>query len=152
MLRWTAPVDWGFMRSILRYGAAGALVAAVYLSLPVVLNAAFGVPIQIVIPIAYLIAVTLHFTLQRKFVFRHIGSFALSRRQQAARYVAIGAFQYPATALATAILPGLIGLSTREAYLCAAAAFSLMFFLFLRARVFHAAGPAVSEADRGPVG
>jgi putative flippase GtrA len=152
MLRWTARVDRAFMGSILRYGAAGALVAAVYLSLPVILNAAFGVPIQIVIPVAYVLAVTLHFALQRRFVFRHIGSFALSRRQQAGRYVAIGAFQYPATAVATAVLPGAIGISTREAYLCAAVAFSLMFFLFLRARVFHAAGPAVSETDQRPAG
>src|ERR1700722_15853102 len=97
-------------RSGLRYGIAGATVAAIYLCVPVVLNGWAGVPIQVVIPIAYLLAISLHFTLQRHFVFRHVSEFALTRKSQITRYIAIGSIQYPTTALATALLPALLGL------------------------------------------
>jgi putative flippase GtrA len=139
MHRLSARIDRRLTDSAIRYGAAGALVAGVYLSLPLVASSVFGVPIEIVIPIAYVLAVTLHFVLQRNFVFRHI-EFALSSRQQVTRYIAIGAFQYPTTALATASLPGVLGLSPQATYVGCALAFSLMFFLFLRTRVFHGAG------------
>ena len=72
-------------------------------------TACSGVPIEVAIPIAYVLAVTLHFNLQRHFVFRHVDEFALSTRQQIGRYVVIGAIQYPITALATALLPGCWG-------------------------------------------
>ena len=71
---------------MLRYGIAGATVAAVYLSLPLGLNAIFDVPIQVAIPIGYVLAVSLHFMLQRHFVFRHVSQFALTGREQGARY------------------------------------------------------------------
>lgn len=124
--------------SSLRYGIAGATVAAVYLSVPVVLNGGAGVPIQVVIPIAYLLAISLHFTLQRHFVFRHVSEFALTRRAQIARYVAIGSIQYPTTAAATALLPGWLALSPRTTFVLWSLAMSATFFLVLRTHIFHA--------------
>ena len=73
----------------MRYAIAGATVAIVYLGIPVTLNGGAGVPVQVAIPIAYVAAVTLHFNLQRHFVFRHVSEFALSRREQITRYVGI---------------------------------------------------------------
>jgi putative flippase GtrA len=121
----------------LRYGIAGSTVAVVYLGLPVILNGGFGVPIEIAIPIAYVLAITLHFNLQRHFVFRHVADFALSSRQQVGRYVVVGAIQYPVIALSTALLPGVLGLSERVTYLCTAFAISVTFFLILRSHVFQ---------------
>jgi len=121
-----------------RYGIAGCAVAAVYLGVPVLLNGMFGVAIQIAIPIAYLLAISLHFNLQRRFVFRHVATFALSGRKQAARYVVVAAIQYPTTALCTAVLPGVLGLSERTTYLGTAIAISVTFYLVLRSHVFHA--------------
>jgi putative flippase GtrA len=123
----------------LRYGMAGAAVAAVYLGVPVVLNGAFGLAIQIAIPIAYVLGVSLHFVLQRHFVFRHVGEFALSGRKQVARYVAIGSVQYPTTALCTALLPGVLGLSQRATFVLTALVVSITTFLVLRSHVFHEA-------------
>jgi putative flippase GtrA len=120
-----------------RYLIAGATVAGVYLAIPLLLDGALGVAIQIAIPIAYLIAVSLHFNLQRHFVFRHVTQFALSTREQIVRYVAVGAVQYPLTALSTALLPGALGLSERAAFVCTTLAISLSFFLVLRAHIFH---------------
>ncbi len=128
----------------IRYGVAGLTVALVYLGLPVLFNGTLGVAIQIAIPIAYVLAVSLHFTLQRHFVFRHVTKFALSGRAQAARYVAVGAVQYPTTALSTALLPGLLGLSQRATFVCTSLAISVIFFLVLRGHVFH----PTNEADQ----
>jgi putative flippase GtrA len=121
----------------LRYGIAGAIVACVYPGLPFATNWAVGVPIQVLIPIAYVLAVCLHFFLQRHFVFRHVPEFALSRRGQIGRYVAIGAVQYPTTALATALLPGALGITARVTFVLVTFATSVTFFLFLRGFVFH---------------
>jgi putative flippase GtrA len=131
---------------LLRYAVAGATVAAVYLATPLVLTALVGIPLEVAIPIAYVAAVCLHFNLQRHFVFRHVRSFALSTRYQVARYVVIGAVQYPTAAVSTAVLPGLLGVSARVIYVCTAVTISAVFFLILRTHVFHAAPE--TEAER----
>jgi putative flippase GtrA len=134
---------------MLRYAIAGAIVGAVYLSLPVLLNSGFGIAIQIAIPVAYVVAVSLHFTLQRHFVWRHVTEFALSARQQIARYLAVGAVQYPATALATLLLPRFLGLSDRATYVCTAIVISLIVFVVLRSHIFHAAADAEQPRREG---
>jgi putative flippase GtrA len=123
--------------SAIRYGIAGATVALVYISLPVVLNAGARVPLELSIPVSYLTAVTLHFNLQRHFVFRHVHSFALTRRAQIGRYVIMGAVQYPTAAIATALLPRLLGLSARATFVVVALTMSVGAFLVLRAHIFH---------------
>jgi putative flippase GtrA len=127
------PLTW----PTIRYAIAGLTVASVYLGLPIALNGIFGMPIEAAIPIAYVVAISLHFTLQRLFVFRHVETFALSRREQAMRYVAIAAVQYPTTALSTAILPGLLHVSERAAYLGTALVVAVTFYVVLRTHVFH---------------
>lgn len=122
----------------LRYAVAGATVAAVYPGTPFALGL-LGIPIEVAIPVAYVAAVCLHFNLQRHFVFRHVPSFALSTRYQIARYVAIGAVQFPTAAISTAVLPGALGVSPRLVYLCTALTISAVCFLILRTHVFHPA-------------
>lgn len=132
----------------LRYATTGVIVGLVYVGTPVVLNGGAGVAIQVAIPIAYVLAVSLHFNLQRHFVFRHVAEFALSRRQQIRRYLMIGAVQYPTTAIATALLPELLGLSARVTYVVVTLTMSLVFFLLLRAHIFHA---TVTTELEGPL-
>jgi putative flippase GtrA len=126
---------------MLRYGISGAVVAAVYLGMPIVVSDAFGWPLQAMIPVALVVATTLQFTLQRIFVFRHVDEFALSVRAQVMFYVIVGSIQYPAIALGTFLLPRLFGISDRVAFVATSLAFSLFFFLFIRRRVFHPSEP-----------
>jgi putative flippase GtrA len=136
-----------------RYAVAGAIVAMVYVGGTLLLSGPVGLPIQAAIPIAYVVAVALHFLLQRTFVFRHDGEFALSVREQIVRYLLIAATQYPATAALTALLPALFGMSDQVAYLITVAVISLTFFFVLRWGVFHPhEGHVRRERHPGPVG
>jgi putative flippase GtrA len=136
-----------------RYAVAGAIVAMVYVGGTLLLSGPVGLPIQAAIPIAYVVAVALHFLLQRTFVFRHDGEFALSVREQIVRYLLIAATQYPATAALTALLPALFGMSDQVAYLITVAFISLTFFFVLRWGVFHPhEGHVHHERHPGPVG
>ena len=118
-------------------GIAGSIVARVYLSIPVALNSGAGVPVEVAIPIGYLIAVTLQFNLQRRFVFRHIEEFELSRRGQIGRYVVMGLIQYPITAVATIVLAHVLGIPQRVTFVVVAIATALCVFLVLQTHVFH---------------
>lgn len=126
---------------MIRYGISGTLVAAFYLGTPIAVSDALRWPLQAMIPVAFVLAATLQFTLQRIFVFRHVDGFALSAREQALRFVIVGAVQYPITALGTFLLPKLFGVPDRIAFIMLSLAFSLFFFLFIRRRVFHASEP-----------
>jgi putative flippase GtrA len=135
-------IDGELAGSTLRYAIAGATVAGTYLAIPIGLGVLFAVPIQVAIPIAYVLAVSLHFVLQRHFVFRHVEAFALSTRQQIGRYIAMGAVQYPTTALATALLPGVLGVGERVTFVAVTLVISASCFLVLRSHIFHAAETA----------
>lgn len=130
-----------------RYAIAGTIVAGVYVGIPIALNGGAGVPLEAVIPIAYLTAVILHFNLQRRFVFRHVDEFALSRRDQILRYVMAGVIQYPTTAIATALLPELFGISPRATFVVVTLTVSLIFFLVLRRHIFHPSAESVEEPE-----
>jgi putative flippase GtrA len=121
----------------LRYVVAGAIVALVYLGVPVLLNVVIGLPVEAAIPIAYVLAISLHFTLQRTFVFHHVEEFALSTRGQIKRYCMIAAVQYPTTAVATAILPGVLHLPQRDTYVLVTLTTSVISFTVLRTLIFH---------------
>jgi putative flippase GtrA len=130
-----ARVD--LVHHLARYGAAGTSVACIYIGLTLGLSGPLSVPIQVAIPVSYVAAVVTHFLLQRHFVFRR-GGFALSVRSQAGRYVVIGLSQYVVTAGATALLPGPLGVSEQVVYVAVTIVNSLVGFLLLRTRVFHA--------------
>jgi putative flippase GtrA len=133
----------------LRFAITGSIVALVYIGTPVFLNGGAGVPIEVAIPIAYVLAVSLHFNLQRRFVFRHVAEFALSRRQQIGRYLMVGAVQYPTTAIATAVLPKVLGLSQRVTYVVVTLTMSLFFFVLLRTVIFHPTAEPDVPLDAG---
>jgi putative flippase GtrA len=130
---------------MVRYVITGSLVALVYTGTPFLLNVGLGVPVEASLPFAYVGSVTLHFFMQRHFVFRHVETFALTRREQIGRYVAMGAVQYPTTALSTALLPVIFGMPQRWALVITTVAIAAIVFVVLRGLVFHAAADAREE-------
>jgi putative flippase GtrA len=123
---------------VARFVLSGATVAVVYLGLGLLLSGPVGMPIQLAIPISYVLSVLLNYTLQRHFVFAHSQAFALAPQSQFIRYVQIGAVQYAITALATAVLPGALGLSEQVVYVAVALIAAAITFVLLRFVVFHA--------------
>lgn len=132
-----------------RFVIAGTLVALVFLGVPYFLNDGAGVPIEAAIPIAYALAISLHFTLQRTFVWRHITEFALTTRGQLKRYGVMASVQYPTTAIATAVLPGLLHLPQRDTYVIVTLSMSLISFTVFRTLVFHGDDPRSQPVGSG---
>lgn len=129
----------------LRYGIAGATVGLVYLILPLLLKAVLHLPIAPAIAIGYVTAVTLHFNLQRHFVFRHVKhAFKLTRREQIGRYIMMGAIQYPLTLASTSLLPHALNVPQRDVYVATVMVIALCSFLVLRTAIFHADGDAAT--------
>src|ERR1700730_478145 len=62
----------------LRFGIAGGLVAIVYLGSTSLLAAVVGVEFEVALAIGFLLAITTHFVLQRKFVWVHDEGFAVA--------------------------------------------------------------------------
>lgn len=127
------PTRW----QLIRYASVGVLVSAIYIGLTLVLSGPVGLPIQAAIPIAYVSAICVHFTLQRLFVFRNAEAFALAMHHQVGRYLLVALFQYAVAAIATAILPAALGVPQRAVYTTTAIVMSGVSFLLLRTRVFH---------------
>ncbi len=82
-------------------------------------------------------AVAAHFTLQRSFVWTHPAGYALSAHHQAARYLAVAAVQYCATAAAAALLPGPLGVRMTFIYLATTVVITAVNFPVFRARIFR---------------
>lgn len=127
----------------LRFMISGGLVAGVYVGTTSLLGEVVGIAFQLAIAIGFIVAISLHFTLQRLFVWDKLRNFALPIRHQAMRYLFLAALQYAATAAGTAALPTLFGLPAEIAYLLTAAVVSVSNFFLMRSRVFHPTDPIV---------
>jgi putative flippase GtrA len=144
-LRNSALVHWldGFRVSsathhqALRFVITGGVVALTNLGIGLLLSGPLGVPIQIAIITGYVLSLLLNYMLQRNFVFADRDSFALSGASQFWRYVQLGAIQYAFTALATAVLPGLLGVPAEVVYVATALAVAVVTFIVIRLAIFH---------------
>jgi len=123
-----------------RYAITGIVVAIVYIGATLGLSGPGGLPVQVAIPVAILIAAILHFTMQRFFVFASGDEYQLGMTGQLRRYAVLNAGQYVATAAGTALGHHVLGLRQQVAYVICALAITSVTFLFLRTRVFHATG------------
>jgi putative flippase GtrA len=123
--------------STLRYAITGVVVALINFSGPVILNAATGLAIEACLPITFAFALSVHFSAQRLFVWRHAAGFELGAREQVGRYLSSALVQYGLTAGLTAWLPGVLGWSQRVVYLLVALVVTVTFFIVLRGFVFH---------------
>lgn len=132
--------DSGTIGQGVRFALAGGVVALVYLATTTVLADVFGVTFQLALIIGFMVAVGVHFTLQRLFVWVHHTQFALGARVQVGRYSLVAAFQYAVTATSTSLLPGALGVPVMPVYFATALALATINFLVFRDRVFHATG------------
>ncbi len=123
---------------LVRFALAGSLVAVVYISVTSALHVLFGVRFQIALAVGFALALCVHFTLQRVFVWGHRGRFALATHRQALRYLLVCSIQYAITVAATSALPGLLGLPVEVVYLATACVVTVCNFVVFRTRVFQA--------------
>jgi putative flippase GtrA len=121
-----------------RYAITGAGVAGVYVGTTLVLSHVVGIQFQIALAIGFFTAITAHFSAHRLFVWGHESDFALSVPRQIGRYLPLTAAQYGFTALTTSVLPSALGVPTDVIYLATVVCVTLVTFVLLRTRVFHA--------------
>jgi putative flippase GtrA len=133
-----------------RYALAGAFVGGVYLLATTFLAVVVGLPFRAALAIGFTLQLGVHFTLQRRFVWRPEQQYALRLRHQARRYVMVAAAQLAVTAASTSLLPHRIGVSAELVYLATVAALTSVNFLLFRSVVFHPGGSrqARSAASR----
>ncbi len=141
----------GLLGQGLRFGLAGGTVALVYLATTLALADIVGVPFQAALAIGLGVGLSVHFTLQRTFVWVHHEEFALPMHQQAGRYLAVAGVQYGVTAASTLLLPSVLGVPVEVVYLATVAVVISANFLMFRHRIFHAKVPGSPPArsDRG---
>jgi putative flippase GtrA len=128
-----------------RFAISGGVVALVYTTVTTLMHAVIGLPFQAALAIGYVSSAAVHYTLQRVFVWRHDGRFALAAHHQLARYLCVSGSQYGLTALLSAKLPSLLGVPVEAVYLVSALTLAVVNFLIFRSRVFHA-----GAADAAP--
>ncbi len=153
-LRAIRPPDRRLTGQGIRFVLAGAAVVTVYVSLTTVLHEGLELPFQLALIIGFSTSVALHFTLQRQFVWRGSGTFALSIHHQAFRYLLLCAAQYGVTAFTTSQLPGPLGLPVELVYVLTVIFVPVVNFVLFRGRVFHVQPTSehrvsVSESARG---
>lgn len=130
-----------------RYALAGSVVATVYLLTTSLLAVGVGLPFQVALLSGFAVALSLHFTLQRLFVWTHQAGFALPFRQQIGRYLLTAGAQYGLTAASTSLLPPALGLAPEVVYLGTAPILATANFLVFRYGVFH---PKSAEPEPEP--
>jgi putative flippase GtrA len=128
-----------------RFALAGCTVGLIYLTTTTVLADVVGLPFEVALPIGFSIALIVHFTLQRVFVWSHSEAFALPLRHQATRYLAAAAVQYGLTAASTSLLPSLLGVPTETVYVVTVGVLAVTNFLLFRRIIFHVQ-PTATEA------
>jgi putative flippase GtrA len=95
--------------------------------------------------IGFACSITLHFTLQRAFVWVGHEEFALEFRHQAGRYLLMAAAQYGVTAASTYWLPHALGIATEIVYLITFAIVTATGFVVMRLIIFHGDEPLLGE-------
>lgn len=126
-----------------KFALTGGLVAATHIGLVtgMVLG---GVPIQVALVLAFIVAIAMHFTLNRQWVFRHESGYRLRFSAQGVRYLASAALSYACTAIGVAVLPDALGIPELAAFFLMTAVMACVTFALLHLWVFHthAAGGA----------
>jgi putative flippase GtrA len=136
----------GLVGQGVRYVLAGGTVAGVYLLSTLILADVIGLPFQVALAIGFCLALLVHFSLQRLFVWTHHEEFALPLQHQAGRYVLVAGIQYGLTAASTSLLPPLLGIPVEIVYLVTVAVLVCTNFLVFRYGVFHARSAEASAA------
>jgi putative flippase GtrA len=125
------------MGQVVRFALVGGSVTGLYVVTTTLLANLAGFPFQLALSIGVCVALLMHFTLQRLFVWVHHEEFALPIRHQIGRYLLITGTQYALTLASTLLLPSVLGVSTEAVYLGTVVILASTNFLIFRGRVFH---------------
>lgn len=120
-----------------RYALAGLTTAVVGTIAVFLLSGPGGLSIQLAILLSYPLNLTVHFSLQRWFVFTDREVYTLAMGRQLRRYLIVAGAQYGCIAAGTALLVHVAGIGDRPAYLIAIALAPAILFITLRLGVFH---------------
>lgn len=146
---WSNLAQQPIARQGARFAVAGGTVAMVYLGVTLLLSDVAGLPFEAALPIGYAVGISIHFTLQRFFVWTHDAGYALALHAQLARYVCLALAQYGITAAVTAELPQRIGVPKDLVYVVTAGTLTVVTFLLFRTNIFH---HDVEEPNAEPIG
>jgi putative flippase GtrA len=131
----------------LRFAFTGCAVSAVYLLTTSALSLLVGLPFQVALAIGFVVAVAMHFGMQRLFVWTDHDGFALAAPHQVSRYLLAATTQYGITAASTSFIPAALGLPVVLVYLAIAFPVALVNFIVFRNYIFH--GERVGAEARG---
>ena len=131
----------GALAQGVRFALSGVVVSIVYVSVTTVLSVISHLRFEVALALGWCAAVSVHFTLQRVFVWAHRDGFALPLGRQVGRYLLLACSQLGVTAASTGLLPSALGLPAEVVYLATAALLTLVNFLVFRNRVFHTGAP-----------
>lgn len=145
---WRRPHS-GLLAQGMRFALTGCLVSAVYLLTTSVLALVIGLPFQVALAIGFTVAVGMHFSLQRLFVWTDHDGFALAFPNQVGRYLLAAGTQYGVTALSTLLLPPMLGLPTEPVYLMTSLLVASANFVLFRNYIFHGR-PVIQGSHAGP--
>ncbi len=120
-----------------RYALAGLTTAVIGTTAVFLLSGPGGLAIQLAILLSYPLNLTVHFSLQRWFVFTDREVYTLAMGRQLRRYLVAAGAQYGYIAAGTALLVHFAGIGDRPAYLIAIAVAPVILFITLRLGVFH---------------
>lgn len=108
----------------------------VYFSAMAALVEGLRLHVQAALVTAYAIALAVHFSLNRRYVFSSGSGYALSLSAQGARYTAVALASYALTSVALAVLPTLLGTTELLVFYAVAPAQTAVTFLVLRRWIF----------------
>jgi putative flippase GtrA len=121
----------------IRFALSGVIVSIVYIAITTVLAEVSHLEFQLALAIGWCAAVSIHFTLQRLFVWAHEARFALPFAHQVGRYMLVACAQLGVTVTSTAVLPAVLGLPAEAIYLMTAVLLTLINFVVFRNGIFH---------------
>lgn len=125
-------------RLISKFALIGVVVGLTHLGL-VTTMVVVGVPIQGALALAYIVALCLHFTLNRQWVFVAENGYAFRLSMQGLRYLFTAASCYAVTAVAVALFPSVVGLPELVVFFLASGGIACVSFVVLHLWVFRAA-------------
>ena len=124
------------LRVLVRFVLTGGSVALIHLSL-VSAMVLLGIDIQLALILSYLVSLTIHFTLNRQWVFANDQGYAFRLSLQGLRYLCTAALSYAVTAAAIAFLPGVLGLPELAVFFLVTGAMACVTFVILQLWVFR---------------
>jgi putative flippase GtrA len=122
---------------LVRFGLTGILVAAVHMSIVTVGVAVLDAPVQLVLVVAYGVAIAIHFTMHRTLVFATDTGYALHLTAQGLRYLGLALFSYIVMATSLAVFPDLLGVPVLVVYFVTICGLTAITFTVLQVLIFH---------------